>query len=127
MVPPTAIQKLKNFNVLGEHNSSGLGAPDAIILPPAEFLQKSKGSSNEDIPMYANASLSGKGNTYNPAPQTRYDTASNKTSYHPEAYKEKDGEAAVEEEGDALGTNTNTTEIKNNDQIITVVPMVIPD
>jgi len=63
MVPPTAIQKLKNFNVLGEHNSSGLGAPDAIIIPPAEFLQKSKGSSNEDIPMYANASLSGKGNT----------------------------------------------------------------
>jgi len=35
MVPPTAIQKLKNFNKLGEDNNSGLGAPDALILPAA--------------------------------------------------------------------------------------------
>jgi hypothetical protein len=60
LTPPTAIQKLKNFNKLGEHNMTALGAFDA---PPFGFIQKSKGSSNEDIPMYANPTLSGKGHT----------------------------------------------------------------
>lgn len=48
-VPMTPIQRLKNYNMMGDHNNSGLGAPDAPL--PIVFMQKSKGSSNEDIPM----------------------------------------------------------------------------
>lgn len=51
--PMTPIQRLKNYNLMGDHNNTGLGAPDAPFVVPAAFLQKSlsKGSSNEDIPM----------------------------------------------------------------------------
>jgi hypothetical protein len=76
LVPPTAIQKLRNFNKLGEHNMTALGAADApLIIEPAAFIQlgknKFKGSSNEDIPMYVSPTLSGKGHTYNTAPEQR--------------------------------------------------------
>lgn len=50
VLPITPIQRLKNYNLLGDHNTSGLGAPDAGATELA-FIQKSRGSSNEDIPM----------------------------------------------------------------------------
>jgi len=56
---PTQLERLKNFNKLGEHNSTGLGAIDYIPAEPAAFLQthksksrsSSKGeNSNTDLP-----------------------------------------------------------------------------
>lgn len=77
--------------------------------------------------MYTNASLSGKGYTYNTAPQQRYETNINNNSFHPDAYKSKPdgGEEAAEEEENALGDAK--PEIKNSDQLITVTKMVVPD
>lgn len=49
--PMTPIQRLKNYNMMGDHNNSGLGAPDAPLIMPIVFMQKTSGSSNEDIPM----------------------------------------------------------------------------
>jgi len=82
--PANPFARLNAFNTLGDHNMSGLGAPDAPA-PEGAFVQmhkstvneknKNKQSSNDELPMYANTTLNGKGFTMNPAPQKRYDSA----------------------------------------------------
>jgi len=92
-------------------------------------MQKSKGSSNEDIPMYNSGTLSGKGFTFNGAPQQRYETKINKGQFHRDAYMNKPdsgGEAAAEE-GEALGNTQIKEQIKQSDVITDVVKMTVPD
>lgn len=51
MRPMTPIERLSNYNTIGEHNTSALGAADYVPPEPAAFLQKSKqDSSQADLP-----------------------------------------------------------------------------
>lgn len=140
--PPNPFARINNFNTLGDHNMSGLGAPDAPpVADVAAFMQKSsstanekiknKQSSNEELPMYANTTLNGKGFTMNPAPQMRYDSAASQDTFskqYSEKPAEEGAEAAAEEakeEETALGDAP--PEVLKSDTRFVVVPMEIPE
>lgn len=49
--PLTQVERLLQYHKLGEHNTTGLGAVDYNpVLEGIAFVQKNKGSSNDDIP-----------------------------------------------------------------------------
>jgi hypothetical protein len=129
MVPMTALERLKHYNKLGMHNTTGLGAIDYVPEEPA-FVQKNKQSTNDELPNYNNSSLSGKGFTYNTAPINRYESKSNKQIFHPQGYSERPEdapEAAAADEEEALGGSTLKVPIKNFDQLKLVTKLEIPD
>jgi len=80
----THIERLQQYNQMGDHNTTGLGARD-YVPPAAAFIQKSqskKGNSLEDMPHYFNPDLNGKGYTHNASPVNRYDTNAEKSQFY---------------------------------------------
>lgn len=137
---PSVYDRINNFNTLGDHNMTGLGAPDApaAAAESAMFIQKlmssttntnkKKQSSNEELPMYQNTTLNGKGWSMNAAPQQRYDSRADKEIFSGQYVEKGEAEAAeeeVKEEESALGAGTKP--ILKSDDKFTVVAMEIPE
>lgn len=58
--------RLYEYNVIGNLNTTGLGAKD--FKPPGAAFLQSKENSNDELPNYFNPSLTGKGFSFNSSP-----------------------------------------------------------